>query len=292
MTTQRVLDYYTRITPMTHHERAAGAFDSLPADLPGLARVIQGQLLHEHWARAYGETLSDERRMQSHVRSVDDMLTAILARNPAPLTTARSTRDRQIGVCRHFSVLLVAMLRERGIPARARCGFGAYFEPGKLVDHWVCEYWDTAARCWRLVDAQIDALQRDVVKPTFDLMDVPRDQFVIAGDAWVKSREGMLDPNTCGIMDMYGLWFIGGNVLRDFASLNHVEMLPWDVWGAMPEPDESMGSQKIALYDRLAALTRAPDERFDELRTLYEQDERLRVPKTIFNAVLNREEAV
>ena len=76
MTTQRVLDYYTRITPMTHHERAAGAFDGLPLDLPGLARVIQGQLLHEHWARAYGEALSDERRMQSHVRSVDDMLAA------------------------------------------------------------------------------------------------------------------------------------------------------------------------------------------------------------------------
>ena len=33
----------------------------------------------------------------------------------------------------------------QGMPARARCGFGAYFEKGKYVDHWVTEYWNESA---------------------------------------------------------------------------------------------------------------------------------------------------
>jgi hypothetical protein len=44
--------------------------------------------------------------------------------------------------------------------------------------------------------------------------------------------------------------------------------------------------------DRLAALTRAPDQRFAELRKLYQTDSNLRVPATVFNAVLNQPEAV
>ena len=80
--------------------------------------------------------------------------------------------------------------------------------------------------------------------------------------------------------------------MRDVAALNNMEMLPWDVWGAMPGPDESLQDDQLAFFDRLAALTHAPDASFAELRTLYEGDGRLRVPATIFNAVLNRLESI
>ena len=58
-----------------------------------------------------------------------------------------------VGVCRHFTLLHVAMLRAHGVAARARCGFGAYFEKGKFVDHWVTEYWNESRRsagCWSI----------------------------------------------------------------------------------------------------------------------------------------------
>ena len=51
----------------------------------------------------------------------------------------------------------VAFLRAAGVPARARCGFGAYFRPGWFEDHWVVEYWNATAARWQLVDAQLDA---------------------------------------------------------------------------------------------------------------------------------------
>jgi hypothetical protein len=183
-------------------------------------------------------------------------------------------------------------LRAKGVPARARCGFGAYFNAGHFEDHWVCEYWNAAVARWVLVDAQIDELQRAKLNPDFDVLDVPRDRFVIAGDAWAQCRAGEADPSTFGIFAMRGLWFIAGNLMRDVAALNNMEMLPWDVWGAMVRPDEPLRDDQLALFDRLAEVTRAPDIAFAELRALYEGDDRLRVPATVFNGVLNRPETI
>jgi hypothetical protein len=60
----------------------------------------------------------------------------------------------------------------------------------------------------------------------------------------------------------------------------------------MPQPDEQLSEDQLAYFDHLAELTRDPDAAFDDLLRAYEGDERLRVPKTVFNAVLQRPEAV
>ena len=293
MTTQQhILDFYTCPAAMTSGGEYAPMFDRLPRDLAALARVVQDLLLHEHWAPAYGVALADERRSASHIRSVERMLERLLTHDGQPLSTARPVEARLVGVCRHFTVLLVAMLRAQGVPARARCGFGVYFNPGHFEDHWVCEAWNRAEGRWVLVDAQIDALQQATLRPDFDVLNVPRNRFVIAGDAWAQCRAGDANPATFGIFDMRGLWFIAGNLLRDFAALNNMEMLPWDIWGAMPRPDAPLQEDQLALFDRLATLTHAPDTAFTELRGLYEGDDRLRVPATVFNAVLHCPEAI
>ena len=110
---------------------------------------------------------------------------------------------------------------------------------------------------------------QEKLKPDFDILDVPRDRFLIAGDAWAQCRAGKADPAKFGIAfaNLRGLWFIAGNLVRDVAALNKMEMLPWDVWGAMPQPDESLTDEQLAFFDRLAALTRAPDSSFAELRS-------------------------
>jgi hypothetical protein len=244
-----------------------------------------------HWADSYGLALSEERRGEAQLRRVERMLDHLLAREPGPLAVARPVGGRLVGVCRHFSVLLAAMLRAKGVPARARCGFGAYFHAGEFVDHWVCEHWDAAARRWVLADAQLDRLQRDRLGIDFDPLDVPRDRFVIAGDAWAACRSGDADPQRFGILDLHGLWFVAGNVVRDAAALNDMEMLPWDVWGAMPQPDEAIDADRLAFLDHLAVLTRAPDAHSAELRGAYE-DHRLRVPDAVFNALLGRMDTV
>ncbi|AUX42768.1 hypothetical protein SOCE26_042020 [Sorangium cellulosum] len=292
MTTQQILDFYRRPAAMTSAGEHARALEDLPRDVAALARIVQGVLLHQHWASKYGVTLSDERLGESHIRPTGQMLDRLFTHDHQPLSAARPPGARLVGICRHFTVLLAALLRAKGVPARARCGFGAYFMPDLRLDHWVCEYWNAEQARWILVDAQIDDVQRAALKLDFDPLDVPRDRFLIAGDAWAQCRAGEADPSTFGIFDMFGSWFIAGNLVRDVAALNNMEMLPWDDWGAMVGPDEPLKDDHLALFDRLAALTHTPDATFADLRALYEGDERLRVPATVYNAVLNRPETV
>ena len=262
----------------------AALLDGLPRDVGGLAKIVQGVLIHEHIAAAYGVTLSAEQHAQAHMRGVEKMLDSIARQDGRPLAEARPPGERVVGVCRHFTLLHVAMLRRQGMAARARCGFGAYFEKGKFIDHWVTEYWNESAQRWVLVDAQLDQRQRELFGIAFDPLDVPRDQFLVAGDAWQLCRGGKADPGAFGILDMHGLWFIAGNVIRDVAALNNHEMLPWDVWGGMTQKESELD---LPFVDQLAAFTHAPDRHFGELRAIY-KDKRVAVPGTVFNAVLNR----
>ena len=277
---------------------APGACQPLLADLPrgvvALAEVTHGLLIHEHIAGSYGVTLTGERRASVHLRPAAALLGRMTADDSRPLTVPREPADRLPGNCRHFTVLAAAMLRAQGTPARARCGFGGYFGTGTFEDHWVCEYWDGAAQRWRLADAQIDDVQLKLFDVGFDLMDVPREAFLVAGDAWRLCRGGGADPARFGLslMGEGGYWWIAANLLRDVAALNNMEMLPWDVWGAMPAPDEVISDEKYALFDRLAELTRDPDAAFAELTAAYAGDAQLHVPATVYNAVLNRPEPV
>jgi len=281
--------YYTQPLGMTVPGKHAAALDLLPEDIAALREIPPRVMIHEHWAPAYRQRLTPERKAESHLRSLVQILDKTLEKNPAPLSETRPLYQKTVGVCRHFTVLMVAMLRAKGIPARSRCGFGAYFSQGKYEDHWVAEYWDGAR--WKLTDAQIDESQNAILHLTMNLTDIPRDKFVIAGDAWQQCRAGKADANTFGIFDMRGLWFIAGNLIRDVAALNGMEMLPWDVWGAMTEPGETIPPETLALLDRAAALTMNPDANFAELQALYE-DPRIKVPATVFNAVAKRQDAV
>ncbi|MBV8135499.1 MAG: transglutaminase domain-containing protein [Deltaproteobacteria bacterium] len=268
---------------------------ALPTDLGQLCEAIQGVLVHSDLtAWLYDVNLPEVRLNEKHIRPLAQALTRIHELAPQPLTVRRQPKDRMAVVCRHFTQLLCTTLREQGIPARARVGFGAYFNPGKFEDHWVGEYWNAAQRRWILVDAQLDAVQRNTFKVDFDPRDVPRDRFIIAGDAWQQCRSGRGDPAAFGLspINLNGLWFIAGNILRDLAALNRMELLPWDVWGMMPRNDAELTAEKTALLDQLAALTMAGDEAFPETRRLYESDERLRVPTTVFNALRNAPENI
>jgi hypothetical protein len=189
---------------------------------------------------------------------------------------------------------MTAMLQAHDVPARARCGFGGYFLEGRFEDHWVCEYWNAAEDRWVLVDAQIDEPQRGLFPIAFDPTDVPRDGFLTGGAAWERCRRGEADPDAFGLtmLNEAGAWWIAANLVRDAAALARVELLPWDVWGAMPEPEDVIDDELTALFDRLADLTREPDEMLAELHELCATDERVRVPVAVRNVARGRDEAV
>jgi len=230
------LAYYAQPGRMTDPGPHAKLLDALPRDLPSLVKALQGVMVHIFWAESYGLALTDERKAEVNLRRVDKQLARIVELDGRPLSEPRPHERKLVGNCRDFGVMLTAVLRHQGVPARARCGFGTYFIPGHYEDHWVGEYWDAAQGRWVLVDAQLDELMLDALKPDFDPLDTPRDRFIVGGTAWQLCRSGAADPDHFGIFDMNGLWFVRGDLLRDFLALNKEEILPRDGgWGYLAD---------------------------------------------------------
>jgi hypothetical protein len=272
------LEYYARPGPMTDPKEYAPLFEGLPTDIPALCQVVHGLMVHIFWAERYGLQLVDERKQEVELRWVTRMLARLRELDDRPLTQARPLDKKLVGNCRDHTTLLCAILRHRGVPARARCGFAAYFLPDHFEDHWVTEYWNKSERRWAMVDAQLDAFQRDQLHIQFDPLDVPRDQFLTSGRAWQICRAGQADPETFGILDMHGMWFIRGDLGRDFLALNKIEILPWDGWGILYKDEKALTDEDRTFLDHVAALTMAGDAQFAQIRSLYESDERLRMP--------------
>jgi hypothetical protein len=272
--------YYAAPGPFTVLGAHAERTRALPSGAGELCRVVQGLVIHPFLAHHYGLEPAGVRLDDLETRTAAAMVARILALDPRPLAEPRPPERRFVGNCRHFTVLLCALLRAQRRPARARCGFGAYFGESTFADHWVAEIWEEERGAWCLVDAQLDDVQRRVFGIGFDPLDVPRDQFLVAGDAWQRCRSGRADPDRFGILDLHGLWFVRGNVVRDLAAFSKRELLPWDAWGLMAKREDGDAAE-MALLDRVAELTQAGDDRHAERLRLHDSEAGLRVPRVV-----------
>jgi len=280
-------EYYRDATAMTVLPEHPGVAD-VPSDLDAMRAAVQGVLVHRDWAPAYGVVGDAIRIDEQNLRSTIEMLTRAFELSPEAITVTREPIDRVLCICRHFTLLHTALLRSHGVPARVRCGFSNYFDPTKWYDHWITERWN--GERWVRDDPQVDALQAKVVNLAFDPYDQPDGKFLTGSEAWVAARAGDVDPSLFGIFNMWGLPFIAGNVLSDFACLNKVELLPWDSWGMMTGPFEPVSDDAAAVLDDVAKLANSDD--FDAIRDRYDNDDRLRVPADITTFINERPVAV
>jgi hypothetical protein len=287
-----VLSYYAQPGMMTDMVSLTDELGGLPKDVPAVCKLVQNLYLHIFWAERYGYKVSEERQGEVQVRHAAHKLALTLARSPGGLFTPRTPAERQISNCRDFTTLTVALLRYQGIPARARCGFATYFVPEQVVDHWVVEYWNAEEGRWVWVDAQLDEFQCEQLHVSFNPLDIKPGHFLTGGQAWQMCRRGAADPDRFGIFDMHGWYFVRGNVLRDLAALNKVELLPWDMWGVLMKRDEEMSEVDNDLVDRAAAAAQTVYGDHDAMQALYEAEEELRVPQVIQSWVNGAMQAV
>jgi hypothetical protein len=151
-------------------------------------------------------------------------------------------------------VLYCALLRNRGLPARARCGFGFYLQPGAWVchwvSHWVTERWDGGR--WVCEDADTGR------------HDLDAGAFRSAGRAWLACRRDGDDPGSYGIGQGWGWPELRGSLLSDAAALVKDERFTFDRWELAQPPPEPDAAED-AWLDRLAELT-LEDERIPQLR--------------------------
>jgi hypothetical protein len=271
MVSKEVLRYYATQGTTSDPERYTNLYDDLPSEPEQLVMAMQGLLIHIFHAHRHGVELSEERKREIQIRRVVDMAEQIVRLDERPLLVAREPDRRLVANCRGYSVLICSLLRHKGIPARARCGFGTYFTPGRYEDHWTAEYWSSDEHRWVRIDPQVDSLQKEAFRLEFDHLDMPPGRFLPAGEVWKLCREGKVDPDLCGIFDLKGLWFVKDNLLRDFMALNKLEVLPWDRNEWMKKSKEPTEEQ-YALLDRIAELTTGVDNSFSEMRALWKSN--------------------
>ena len=233
-----MLEYYAAPGPMTDlTDVPADVFDGLPTDPVGLCRTVPGLLVHEMWADAYGFDVPESRLtdLQTRFGGRDDRRDSAARRRAAVRRAARRAADGgQLPALQHAQQRVVAARRHPGPrPLRLRHVLRArqvrrplghrVLAPGRATvgqdrrparrraaggDHRRLRHRGPAARA-------VPACRRGVA---------------------ASAGRGRAEPDTFGIFEFWGLWFVQANVVRELAALNKMELLPWDVWGADDVP--------------------------------------------------------
>ena len=242
---------------MSDPEEFAEMVGQLPAGASALSKIIQGVLIHLAYLSAYGLDEGAYAERSRETLPVAERLRRIFEIDRAPLEIARPPAKRSLSTCRDFALMICALLRAGGAPARLRCGFAAYLGAA-WEDHWLCEYWDASAALWRLADAQLDDRLCARLQIAFDPSDVPRGSFLTAGEAWADCRTGRREAANFGQSPTFGLWFMHVNVVRDHYALNNRETSSWDGWRAAPGPRRIIAPEDFARLDALADRPESP----------------------------------
>jgi len=288
-THDELLSFYRQQTEFSDPGPHTQAFDGLPEDIPALCRVLQGNVVHMWWIgeQTYGFTKADLKTDgrdivdEISLRTTADMLGRIFEMDPRPLTEPREPRQRLVGNCRDYTLLLVSILRHRGVPARARTGTARYFfSDGRLEDHWICEFWNEKAGRWQQADAQIDDVMLKTMKPTFDVTDIPEGQFLTGWQCHDELASGRVKPEGIGFPPDYcGMGYVLNKMQSDLACMTGLEVLPWGGWG-IGGPDGGTLPGDGDLTQRMFDLLKRIDEPaiLQEARDLMSTHDRFMCP--------------
>jgi hypothetical protein len=273
-----VLDYYRSHSPVTDPRGYGYLFDGLPGELTALVRVVQGLFVHTFAAGRYGLPPGRD-APEDRIRMVPGMLAAITEIHDAPLTIARDPGRRLVGNCRQPAVLLTAMLRHKGIPARKRVGFARYLPGPCSCIHEIIQYWDAGECRWKLVDPGNDELvtasQRaffaSIGQPHragYDTLDLGPEDFVLAAAAWRQCRGGHASPGEFGYGDDRGTRWLRQTVLQDLDALNKAELCSADSWGGPLTSGPADPAAERARYLDRAETTPAEARFLDQMAEL------------------------
>ena len=266
-------EFFSAPSPTSDLSRHADRVEPLPADPGALGEIVRGLLMHNFDAEMRGIASSPDRdamRTFGAGRIVD----RIVQLDDHPLEHQRPENERLIGYCYHFALVHCALLRAKGVAARARCGFAGYLVDGKWIDHWVVELWD--GQRWLLHDSQIG------------LDDLSHEQFRSGVEAWELCRAGEADAFAHGIGDLWGWDELRASLVNDIGCLNKVEIGDWD-WCAALRVDP-LDQPSALIDDHLDTLAQlgAPDASLGQLRNAFTNDALARPPEQVDDAASPR----
>lgn len=284
---------YTKASVQTCLKQYQAEIKLLSDDISSLCAFVQNMLIHAYWLDKYQVSINETAKYaEMQLRGAAEIFDFAVGKSQKPIVHGREPKERVVSICRDFALLLCALLREKNIPARIRCGFASYLTADHYEDHWLCEYWSKQQSRWIMVDAQLDDIHHNNLNFTFNPIDVPQSEFLYAGQAWQFCRSGKIAPEKFGILGLNGLAFIKGNLIRDLYALAKVELLAWDSgWGLLTEYMQPIDEQdELTLLDELAIISQHSD--YAKAKQMIESHQSIKLPDGWTNADFPRIEAL
>ncbi len=156
---EEILEFYRGTSSYTDLGFYKNFVSNLPNDIKELCLLQRHQIIHP-------VNLMDETRMnknsfygdmtqipETRLIFEDDIfptaqsVLAELLRKEAKYHIKRDIQNKVHTTCRSQAILLVAILKAKGFPARARSGFAEYCKnDGSYWDHWITEFYDGETR--------------------------------------------------------------------------------------------------------------------------------------------------
>ena len=211
-----VLDFYRQYSSFTDPGEYEYLYKDLPESLSELCSIVKSQFIHVYEELPqYSDQIPKERWNESLTMypTVQSILKSLLSYDSGGLVKDRKVGNRLVLACREYAMLLASILKYRGIPARLRCGFATYLNPGSYTSHLICEVWNKNEKRWMLVD------------PSKDMVDFGRDQFELGNDAWLKMQNNEIDEKLYSMMGQPGKVIITIALCHDIAAILGSEYL-------------------------------------------------------------------
>jgi len=216
---------------------------SLPDNLEEIVRFIKTILIHPLEARNNNFKFNYKKALRSQLdyRSIDRILSephvsTLLCKQT--LEIQPSPAQRGIFSCDHHAVVFASILRLKGKPVRARCGYATYLIPNMYTPHWVCEVYDEQKGKWKFID------------PEQAILNLARESFLPAGKVWLALEKGQIAVEKIVPDYRSGSDGVKYRLLNDFNALMKNELLnyDWILKEATPQPPK-LFSKSVANLD-------------------------------------------
>jgi hypothetical protein len=280
-----LLEHYRAFSPFTYpglyQERLVS---DLPADIREIGRLVRLQFIHtmiletERAGHSVNPAYGDVSKVPWYRQGEDDyfptvvaMLAELYHRDSRGLVVDRTVENKLILTCRFVALLMAAILKTRGIPARVRAGYAPYIHPERIEDHWINQYWQESEQRWITIDVDTSFEQRP-----FDAFDMPSTAFDFAARAWLAVREGSAEANAYRFYGESALPELAAQVVCDLHCLMNNE-ITYTQYPAYVTSD--FEGEKLQAIDALARLLLEPEENFSRLQTIWGTNRDFRILK-------------
>lgn len=293
----KLLDFYKQTSPFTDLGYYKEFAQKLPNDIEELCVLQRMQIIHP--VAFKDKNIRDKKDCfwgdmtkvpVSRLEYEDDIfptaqsILAELLRKDNNYHKNREAKDKVHVTCRGQAILLAGILKAKGVSARARSGFAGYInQDGVYYDHWITEYFEEKENRWKLVDADMHCPEEEI---TFDLNDIPYEEFLFGANAWLGVRNKTYqedtilyasDPVTLGLKAaIRGLFY-------DFHALMNDEIIFLHMPKYISEKNFNLSETELKELDQLAELMLEPNKNFDKLLEIWNTNTKFRIMQGALN---------